>query len=45
MTPWQVAFWFVSSNPWLDGGIPADRLDEAASLVEAARRLGEEAAG
>jgi hypothetical protein len=45
MSQWQVAFWFVSSNPWLDGGVPSDNLDKVASIVEAARKLGEEAAG
>ena len=45
MSQWQVAFWFVSSNPWLDGGIPSENFDKAALLVEAAHRLGEEAAG
>ena len=45
MSQWQVAFWFVSSNPWLDGGAPSKNLNRVASLVEAARKLGEEAAG
>ena len=45
MGQWQVAFWFVSSNPWLDGAIPSENIDKAASLVEAAHRLGEETAG
>lgn len=45
MSQWQVAFWFVSSNPWLDGGVPSENLDKVASVVEAARKLGEEAAG
>ena len=45
MSPWQVAFWFVSSNPWLDGKVPSQNLDRVASVVEAARWLGEEAAG
>ncbi len=37
MTPWQIGFWFVSSNPWLDGLAPADRLDDVPAVVEAAR--------
>jgi hypothetical protein len=45
MSQWQVAFWFVSSNPWLDGGVPSENLAKVDSVVEAARRLGEEAAG
>jgi len=34
---WQIAFWFVSSCRWLDGGRPMDRLNDPASVVEAAR--------
>ena len=30
---------------WLDGGVPVENLDKVGSLVEAARKLGEEAAG
>jgi hypothetical protein len=30
---------------WLDGGVPLENLDKVGSLVEAARKLGEEAAG
>lgn len=45
MSQWQVAFWFVSSNPWLDGGVPSENLGKVAAVVEAARKLGEEAAG
>ena len=36
MSQWQVAFWFVSSNPWLDGGVPAENL----ARVDLARRSG-----
>lgn len=36
LTPWQVAFWFVSSNSWLGGPAPRDKLDDVAALVEAA---------
>ncbi len=41
MSPWQVAFWFVSSNPWLDGKVPSANLGRTALVVEAARKLGE----
>jgi hypothetical protein len=44
MSQWQVAFWFVSSSPWLDGGVPLANLNRVASPLEAARKLGEEAA-
>ncbi|TIN06102.1 hypothetical protein [Mesorhizobium sp.] len=45
MSQWQVAFWFLSSNPWLDGGVPSENLGKVDAVVEAARKLGEEAAG
>jgi hypothetical protein len=45
MTPWQIAFWFVSTNGWLDGDAPKDRLDAAGQAVAAARREGEEIMG
>ncbi|UCI31771.1 hypothetical protein [Mesorhizobium sp. B4-1-4] len=41
MSQWQVAFWFVSSNPWLDGKVPSENLERMALVVEAARKLGE----
>ncbi|WP_051334033.1 hypothetical protein [Mesorhizobium sp. WSM3224] len=44
MSRWQIAFWFVSSNPWLDGKVPSENLDRVALIVDAARKLGEEAA-
>lgn len=44
-SPWQVAFWFTSSNGWLDGDAPADRLDDAEAVVEAARREAEDIVG
>jgi hypothetical protein len=37
MSPWQVAFWFVSSNRWLDGKTPADCLGDDDALMHAAR--------
>lgn len=45
MTAWQVAFWFVSTNGWLDDDVPKDRLEDAEALVAAARREGEEVMG
>lgn len=38
---WETAFWFVSSNPWLDGDAPIDRLDEEGALMDAAQRAAE----
>ena len=43
-SPWRVAFWFTSSNSWLDGACPSERLDDEA-VVEAARREAEDIAG
>lgn len=45
MTPWQRAFWFVSTNGWLDGDTPAKRLDDQDSVVAAALREAHEVAG
>lgn len=48
MSPWEIAFWFVSANPWLDGAPPMDSLapggreDEA---IEAARNDSERVIG
>lgn len=44
MTPWQRAFWFVSSNPWLDGRVPREMIDSDAVLA-AAHQEGEPVAG
>jgi hypothetical protein len=44
LTPWQIAFWFVAENGWLDGVRPIDamlRSEEA--VIEAARRAVERA--
>ena len=41
LSPWQVAFWFTSSNGWLRGATPADRLYDEAALVSAAQRESE----
>jgi nucleoid DNA-binding protein len=38
MSPWQIAFWFTSSNSWLRGAMPADRLDDEEAVVKAAHR-------
>lgn len=45
MTTWQTALWFASTNGWLDGDRPQDRLNDAAQVVRAARRLAEPAYG
>ena len=45
LSPWQVAFWFTSSNGWLRGATPADRLDDEAALVAAAQRESEPIVG
>ena len=34
--PWETAFWFVSSNKWLDGKSPAESLEDADALTQAA---------
>ncbi|MBZ6384052.1 hypothetical protein [Sphingomonas sanguinis] len=44
-TPWQVAFWFVSSNSWLGGPAPSDRLDDADAVIEAAVHESDEIGG
>lgn len=36
-SPWQVAFWFASSNRWLDGEAPVDRLNDLEAIRQAAR--------
>jgi hypothetical protein len=45
MTPWQIAFWFVSGNGWLGDRAPGDCLDDAAAVVAAARHESETVAG
>jgi hypothetical protein len=45
MSPWQIAFWFTSSNSWLDGTTPAERLDDEAEVLQAAHREGEAIVG
>jgi hypothetical protein len=41
MSGWQTALWFVGANSWLEDDAPADRLDDAAQVIEAARHEGE----
>lgn len=46
LSPWQRAFWFVSTNGWLDDKAPMDALDDidavaAAAAVNGKRSLGE----
>lgn len=41
MSPWQTAFWFTSSNSWLDGRTPAECLDDGGAVARAAMREAE----
>jgi hypothetical protein len=45
MSPWQIAFWFTSSNSWLRGAAPADRLDDEEAVVKTAHRESEPIVG
>jgi hypothetical protein len=45
LSPWQVAFWFVSANGWLGGRAPQEVLDDPASLIAAARQEALEVVG
>src|ERR1700722_16588350 len=45
MSAWQKAFWFVSTNGWLEDRAPADTLDDAAAVVAAAEHEGKEVVG
>lgn len=45
LSPWQIAFWFTSSNGWLNGAAPAERLDDEAAVVMAAERENEPIVG
>lgn len=38
ISPWETAFWFVSTTGWLDGSSPRERLRESELVVQAARR-------
>lgn len=44
MSAWETAFWFVSTNGWLDGAAPCDKLADA-RIVDAARLEGEAVIG
>jgi nucleoid DNA-binding protein len=41
MSPWQIAFWITSSNSWLGGATPLERLDDETALLAAAVHEGE----
>lgn len=45
LSPWQTAFWFVSTNGWLGDCAPSDALDESEAVTAAAEREGAEVAG
>ncbi len=45
MSAWETAFWFVSTNGWLDDEAPADCLKTPDSVVEAARLESEDVVG
>jgi hypothetical protein len=45
MSQWEVAFWLVSTNSWLDGASPRECLNEQDRVVEAARLEGEAVVG
>jgi hypothetical protein len=44
-TPWQTAFWFVSSNSWLGGPAPWEMLENEAGILEAAAHESDEISG
>jgi hypothetical protein len=44
-SPWQCAFWFVSTNGWLDDEAPADCLDNADAVIDAARKETQDVVG
>jgi len=44
-TAWQQAFWFVSSNGWLDDKAPANMLDQPEAVIAAATRERQEVVG
>ena len=45
MSPWETAFWFVSTNGWLDGASPRDCLKMSDRVLGAARREREAVVG
>jgi hypothetical protein len=44
-TPWQTAFWFVSSNSWLGGPAPQEMFEDEAGVLEAAAHESDEISG
>jgi hypothetical protein len=45
LSPWQRAFWFLSTNGWLSDKAPAEVLDDPHAVVAAAEQEGEEVIG
>ena len=45
MSPWQIAFWFATSNGWLDGKTRQECLHDNGAVLDAADRLNEVAIG
>jgi len=45
MSPWEVAFWFVSTNGWLGGKAPRELLESPETLAEAGRHESETVIG
>jgi hypothetical protein len=45
MSAWQKAFWFVSTNGWLDDRAPAEMLNDAPAVLAAAEHEREEVVG
>ncbi|MBA5803617.1 hypothetical protein [Rhizobium changzhiense] len=45
LSPWQRAFWFVSTNGWLNDKAPMDVLDDMDAVTAAATRERQEVAG
>lgn len=45
MSAWQIAFWFVSTNSWLEDRAPAELLDATAAVVAAAWHEGQAVIG
>lgn len=44
-SPWQIALWFASRTPWLDGDRPLDRLGDPEAVEQAARLAAQPAIG
>ena len=45
MSAWETAFWFVSTNGWLNDAAPYERLEDRDLLLDAARLEGDAVAG